>query len=146
MKPLGRVLAGVRTRQPIPAQLGEAPIAGLEYDSRRVGPGFLFFAFPGARADGREFARQAVAPLRHGARSLKQCAKVLDRRQRLHLAPPDERGQVVFRRRPVSGSVSHRSASVWVCIRSEQRNSSRDATCSRSARERLRGSVPRQAK
>ncbi len=60
MKPLGRVLAGVRTRQPIPAPLAEAAISGLEYDSRRVGPGFLFFAFPGARADGRDFARQAV--------------------------------------------------------------------------------------
>ena len=35
-------------------------MTGLEYDSRRVEPGFLFFAFPGARADGREFAQQAV--------------------------------------------------------------------------------------
>ena len=59
MKPLGRVLAGVRTRQPIPAALAEVKIAGLDYDSRRVGHGFLFFAFPGARADGRDFARQA---------------------------------------------------------------------------------------
>ncbi len=32
----------------------------MEYDSRRVQPGFLFFAFPGARADGREFAQQAI--------------------------------------------------------------------------------------
>jgi UDP-N-acetylmuramoyl-L-alanyl-D-glutamate--2,6-diaminopimelate ligase len=54
------VLAGVHTRQPIPAQLAETAIAGLEYDSRRVAPGFLFFAFPGSRADGRDFARQAV--------------------------------------------------------------------------------------
>ena len=60
MKPLGWVLAGVRTRQPIAAQLAEVKIAGLEYDSRRVGHGFLFFAFPGARADGRDFARQAL--------------------------------------------------------------------------------------
>jgi UDP-N-acetylmuramoyl-L-alanyl-D-glutamate--2,6-diaminopimelate ligase len=59
MKPLGRVLAGVRTRQPIPAPLAEVKIAGLDYDSRRVGHGFLFFAFSGARADGRDFARQA---------------------------------------------------------------------------------------
>ena len=60
MKPLGQVLTGVRTRQPIPARLADVAVAGLEYDSRRVGPGFLFFAFPGARADGRDFARQAV--------------------------------------------------------------------------------------
>jgi UDP-N-acetylmuramoyl-L-alanyl-D-glutamate--2,6-diaminopimelate ligase len=40
--------------------LGQARVTGLEYDSRRVEPGFLFFAFPGARADGREFARQAI--------------------------------------------------------------------------------------
>ena len=36
---------------------GKSTVAGLEYDSRRVQPGFLFFAFPGARADGREFAQ-----------------------------------------------------------------------------------------
>ena len=35
-------------------------MTGLEYDSRRVQAGFLFFAFPGARADGREFAKQAM--------------------------------------------------------------------------------------
>lgn len=35
-------------------------ITGVEVDSRRVEPGFLFVAIPGARADGRDFARQAV--------------------------------------------------------------------------------------
>jgi UDP-N-acetylmuramoyl-L-alanyl-D-glutamate--2,6-diaminopimelate ligase len=40
--------------------LGTLPVTGLEYDSRRVQPGFLFFAFPGARADGREFAQRAI--------------------------------------------------------------------------------------
>jgi len=35
-------------------------VTGLEYDSRRVGQGFLFFAFAGARADGREFAQSAM--------------------------------------------------------------------------------------
>ena len=40
--------------------MGKAAVTGLEYDSRRVQPGFLFFAFPGARADGREFAQQAI--------------------------------------------------------------------------------------
>jgi UDP-N-acetylmuramoyl-L-alanyl-D-glutamate--2,6-diaminopimelate ligase len=36
-------------------------IAGLALDSRRVGPGFLFAAVPGARADGRRFIDDAVA-------------------------------------------------------------------------------------
>jgi UDP-N-acetylmuramoyl-tripeptide--D-alanyl-D-alanine ligase len=33
----------------------------VEFDSRRVGPGGLFAAFPGARADGHDFAEAAVA-------------------------------------------------------------------------------------
>jgi UDP-N-acetylmuramoyl-L-alanyl-D-glutamate--2,6-diaminopimelate ligase len=55
-----QVLRGVKLRRELPSDLAELPVAGLEYDSRRVFPGFLFFAFPGARADGREFAQQAV--------------------------------------------------------------------------------------
>jgi UDP-N-acetylmuramoyl-L-alanyl-D-glutamate--2,6-diaminopimelate ligase len=35
-------------------------IAGLAYDSRTVGPGDLFFCVPGFRADGHDFAAQAV--------------------------------------------------------------------------------------
>jgi UDP-N-acetylmuramoyl-L-alanyl-D-glutamate--2,6-diaminopimelate ligase len=54
------VLQGVRLRRELTGDLGKAPVAGLEYDSRRVEPGFLFFAFPGARTDGREFAGQAI--------------------------------------------------------------------------------------
>jgi UDP-N-acetylmuramoyl-L-alanyl-D-glutamate--2,6-diaminopimelate ligase len=54
------ILQGVRLRKARHDDLGTASVAGLEYDSRRVQPGFLFFAFSGARADGREFARQAV--------------------------------------------------------------------------------------
>jgi len=54
------ILQGVRLRRELPGDLGKEPVAGLEYDSRRVEPGFLFFAFPGARADGREFAQQAA--------------------------------------------------------------------------------------
>lgn len=38
-----------------------AKVAGLAYDSRKVEGGFLFFAFPGANADGRAFADSAVA-------------------------------------------------------------------------------------
>ncbi len=36
-------------------------LAGIAADSRKVKPGFLFFAIAGAKADGAHFARQAVA-------------------------------------------------------------------------------------
>ncbi len=36
-------------------------IAGIAADSRKVKPGFLFFAITGAKADGAHFAKQAVA-------------------------------------------------------------------------------------
>src|ERR1700691_3527588 len=55
-----QVLLGVKLRNQLAAGLGQESVVGLEYDSRRVLPGFLFFAFPGARADGRQFAQQAV--------------------------------------------------------------------------------------
>jgi UDP-N-acetylmuramoyl-L-alanyl-D-glutamate--2,6-diaminopimelate ligase len=61
---IGEALSGVRLRAPIPPELAGADIGGLDYDSRRVGEGFLFFAFPGSRADGRQFAEDALA---HGA-------------------------------------------------------------------------------
>lgn len=57
---LGEVLTGVRLRAPL-AEIAERDIHGLEYDSRRVGEGFVFFAFPGSRTDGRQFAEQALA-------------------------------------------------------------------------------------
>jgi UDP-N-acetylmuramoyl-L-alanyl-D-glutamate--2,6-diaminopimelate ligase len=55
-----RLRQGVRLDQVMPGDLGQVSVAGLDYDSRRVQPGFLFFAFPGARADGRHFAQQAI--------------------------------------------------------------------------------------
>ena len=36
-------------------------VQDLAYDARRVGPGTLFFCYPGARADGHDFAPEAVA-------------------------------------------------------------------------------------
>jgi UDP-N-acetylmuramoyl-L-alanyl-D-glutamate--2,6-diaminopimelate ligase len=57
---LGEILAGVRLKTPLAPQLSQIRLEGLDYDSRRVKPGFLFFAFPGARADGRQFARDAI--------------------------------------------------------------------------------------
>ncbi len=44
----------------VPEPLAGAKVKGLAYDSRKVGPGFLFFAFPGQKSDGRAFAQQAV--------------------------------------------------------------------------------------
>src|SRR6478672_8830726 len=43
--------------------LGRTPveIADLAYDARAAGPGSLFFCVPGTRADGHEFAGDAVA-------------------------------------------------------------------------------------
>jgi UDP-N-acetylmuramoyl-L-alanyl-D-glutamate--2,6-diaminopimelate ligase len=58
---LGEILSGVRLRQPISPELAGANISGLDYDSRRVGEGFLFFAFAGSHADGRQFADDARA-------------------------------------------------------------------------------------
>ena len=36
-------------------------VTGLTADSRKVGPGYLFAALPGARGDGRDFIDEAVA-------------------------------------------------------------------------------------
>ena len=46
---------------PVPASAGEIEIAGITSDSRRAGPGFLFAALRGGKADGADFAADAVA-------------------------------------------------------------------------------------
>jgi UDP-N-acetylmuramoyl-L-alanyl-D-glutamate--2,6-diaminopimelate ligase len=61
---LKRIFEGIPTARPIPAGLAEAEVHGIAYDSRKVEPGFLFFAFAGAKTDG---ARFADAALRQGA-------------------------------------------------------------------------------
>jgi UDP-N-acetylmuramoyl-L-alanyl-D-glutamate--2,6-diaminopimelate ligase len=58
---LGELLAGVKLREELPPMLARMPVAGLEYDSRQVGEGFVFFAFAGAHVDGRRFAQDALA-------------------------------------------------------------------------------------
>ncbi len=56
MKTLGQILI-----TDVPgADARDLRVEGIEYDSRRVKPGFVFFAFPGKVMDGREFAAQAV--------------------------------------------------------------------------------------
>jgi len=47
-----------------PAELTGNPdvaIEGLAYDSREVGPGYLFFAFPGLHADGHDYVAKAIS-------------------------------------------------------------------------------------
>ena len=73
---LAGVLQGVPWRGRLAREWADRQVAGLEYDSRRVEKDTLFFAFQGARVDGRQFAREAVA---RGA-----CAVVSE------LAPADE--------------------------------------------------------
>jgi len=58
---LGQILPGERLAEPLTPELAAAPVGGLAYDSRRVKAGDLFFAFPGSRADGRQFAQDALA-------------------------------------------------------------------------------------
>jgi UDP-N-acetylmuramoyl-L-alanyl-D-glutamate--2,6-diaminopimelate ligase len=58
---VAELFSDVRLKRPLSPELARLDVRGLAYDSRRVGEGFLFFAFPGSRADGREFARDAVA-------------------------------------------------------------------------------------
>jgi UDP-N-acetylmuramoyl-L-alanyl-D-glutamate--2,6-diaminopimelate ligase len=57
---LSQVMAGAMLRRAMPAVLAECEVQGLAYDSRRVENGFLFFAFPGSKADGRQFAQAAL--------------------------------------------------------------------------------------
>lgn len=57
---LAGVLTGVATRDELPREWSELQVAGLEYDSRKVEKDTLFFAFQGARVDGRQFAQEAV--------------------------------------------------------------------------------------
>ncbi len=36
-------------------------LTGVSHDSRRIKPGYLFVAIPGAKADGHEFVRSALS-------------------------------------------------------------------------------------
>jgi UDP-N-acetylmuramoyl-L-alanyl-D-glutamate--2,6-diaminopimelate ligase len=56
---LAGVLEGVKLRGVLAREWAGMKVEGLEYDSRRVEKDILFFAFAGARVDGRQFAREA---------------------------------------------------------------------------------------
>jgi UDP-N-acetylmuramoyl-L-alanyl-D-glutamate--2,6-diaminopimelate ligase len=58
---MGEILSGVGLKQPLAPELASRPVAGLAYDSRRVEPAYLFFAFAGSRTDGGRFAQDALA-------------------------------------------------------------------------------------
>jgi len=57
---LHEVLTGVRLRTELTPEAARIVVKGLEYDSRKVTSQTLFFAFQGQKADGRQFAGQAL--------------------------------------------------------------------------------------
>lgn len=57
---LAQILEGVILSKPLPSDLAALDITGLAYDSRKVKPGYLFWAFPGAKTDGARFAEAAL--------------------------------------------------------------------------------------
>ena len=57
---LSHVLDGVSILRGSNAGLLAADVSGIAYDSRKVEPGFLFFAFSGAKTDGAQFAASAL--------------------------------------------------------------------------------------
>lgn len=54
------LLESIPLRSALLPSAGALEVSGLDYDSRRIKPGFLFFAFAGAKADGRSFAARAL--------------------------------------------------------------------------------------
>src|SRR5206468_6652260 len=56
---LERVIAALAPTEVVDRRPTE--IRDLAYDARRAGPGSLFFCVPGTRADGHDFAPEAVA-------------------------------------------------------------------------------------
>ena len=54
------MLEGVPLISPVPETLLGADVQGLAYDSRKIRPGYLFFAFVGAKTDGAQFVNSAL--------------------------------------------------------------------------------------
>ncbi|MBL8176879.1 MAG: UDP-N-acetylmuramoyl-L-alanyl-D-glutamate--2,6-diaminopimelate ligase [Bryobacterales bacterium] len=57
---LERVIQPELLAEPLSQAVASLDVSGLEYDSRAVTPGSLFFAFAGANVDGRRFSQQAM--------------------------------------------------------------------------------------
>jgi UDP-N-acetylmuramoyl-L-alanyl-D-glutamate--2,6-diaminopimelate ligase len=58
---LEELLVGVPLTSNVSDDALNIDVSGVAYDSRKAGPGFLFFAFAGAKVDGAQFANAAVA-------------------------------------------------------------------------------------
>jgi UDP-N-acetylmuramoyl-L-alanyl-D-glutamate--2,6-diaminopimelate ligase len=56
---LEQILANAPEAASLPAELRPIKVRGLDYDSRRIQPGWVFFAFRGERTDGAAFAADA---------------------------------------------------------------------------------------
>ena len=54
------LLSDVDGKELLPPGLALRAVKGIAYNSRRVEAGFLFWAFAGEKADGRDFAVQAM--------------------------------------------------------------------------------------
>jgi UDP-N-acetylmuramoyl-L-alanyl-D-glutamate--2,6-diaminopimelate ligase len=57
---LKELLVGVPLTSNVPEGLLDTDVGGVAYDSRKVAPGSLFFAFAGAKVDGAQFASAAL--------------------------------------------------------------------------------------
>ncbi len=57
---LKRVLEGITVFGSLPANAANTEVRGLAYDSRKIEPGYLFFAFSGAKVDGTQYAGAAL--------------------------------------------------------------------------------------
>jgi UDP-N-acetylmuramoyl-L-alanyl-D-glutamate--2,6-diaminopimelate ligase len=55
------LLVGVPLTSNTPDAVPDIDVSGIAYDSRKVAPGYLFFAFAGAKIDGAQFAQAALA-------------------------------------------------------------------------------------
>src|SRR3954471_4513717 len=58
---LNDLLVGVPLTSNVSGNALDIDVSGIAYDSRKAGPGYLFFAFAGAKVDGTQFAASAIA-------------------------------------------------------------------------------------
>jgi len=72
------LLAGVTLKSKLSGELAEREVNGMDYDSRRIGKDYLFFAFSGQHADGRAFAQQALEKGAVGIISELECPAGID--------------------------------------------------------------------
>ncbi len=54
-------LGALLNKEKVRGRIPDREVAGLQYDSRKIGPGEVFFAFPGEHVDGHQFVDKALA-------------------------------------------------------------------------------------